>query len=83
MIQKEHIMDYNNKSYKLAKAYRENPKKKSFNNQIIKAFYFANDYQRGKLSVVFPLHEEAYTIHFHELDLNIKDLKERRKAKNS
>ena len=70
----------NKTALKLAKAYRNNST--SFDSHIIKAFYLADPYNRGKLSVIFPVHEEAFTIHFHEQDLTVQDLKEKREAKN-
>ena len=70
----------NKTALKLAKEYRKNST--SFDSHIIKTFYLADPYHRGKLSIVFPLHEEAFNIHFHELDLSVQDLKEKREAKN-
>ena len=70
----------NKTALELAKAYRNKTHDRSFDNQIIKAFYLADPYNRGKLSVIYPLHEEAFKIHFHDQDLTIEDLKERRES---
>ncbi len=72
----------NEKHIRLAKGYRNRQSDKVFDNTIIKAFFQGDQYSRGKLSTVFPDHEKAFKIIFHEQDLSIDRLKANREAKN-
>jgi len=71
----------NKKALQLARNFREKPSH-SEDNQIIELIYKLSHHNRGKISIVFPDHYEAFTIHFHETDLTVDELKARRESKN-
>jgi hypothetical protein len=68
-------------SLKLARKYRSGTGLKE-DNLIINLIQKLSHFNRGKLSVVFPEHYKAFTIYFHEQDLTVEQLKERREDKN-
>ena len=69
-------------SLEIAKKYRDGTLS-NFKTKIIEAFYAGSQYERGRLGVIYPELEKAFNLHFHEADLNIHQLKERREAKNA
>ena len=76
-LSKEHVM--NKKHLQIAQDYRAGTLGK-FDTTLMKLFSQADEFRRGKLSVSFPEEYQSWLIWFHESDMTIADLKEKRIA---